>query len=146
MSLRLNRRRWLGIGLVLSLALNAFFVGAAATDVIRFDADRGNHRRGVLRYELRWLAQRLPESAMTKVEAAIDAQQPAAQRHIAHLHVLRAQLGDLLAAAHPDRAAIDAKLAEIRAELVAMLGSAQSATIDALLTLPPATRGKLAGG
>jgi uncharacterized membrane protein len=138
-------RRWLGVGLVLSLALNAFFIGAAATDFIRFDMDKGAHRRGVLRYELQWLSQRLPADAMSKVEAAVAAQRPDAQLHIQRLHALRAELGDLLAADPPDRAAIDAKLAAIRSELDAMLGSAQAATINSLLTLPAETRKKLGG-
>ena len=138
-------RRWLGVGLVLSLALNAFFIGAAATDMIRFDADRDGHRHGVLRYELRWLAQRLPSDAMAKVEAAIAAGRPEAQRHIERLHALRTDLGLLLAAELPDRAAIDAKLAAIRSELDAMLAGAQGATVDSLLTLPPETRKTLAG-
>ena len=138
-------RRWLGVGLVLSLALNAFFFGAAATDMIRFDADRDSHGHGVLRYELRWLAARLPPDAMAKVEAAIAAGRPDAQRHIERLHALRTDLGTLLAAEPPDRPAIDAKLAAIRTELDAMLAGAQGATVDSLLTLPPETRKKLAG-
>ncbi len=145
MSAPANGRRWLGVGLVLSLALNAFFIGAAATDVIRFDKDRDGHRHGVLRYELRWLAQRLPPDAMAKVEAAVAAERPDARQHIARLHALRADLGNLLAAEPPDRAAIDAKLAAIRSELDTMLGKAQAATIDSLLTLSPDTRKKLAG-
>lgn len=140
-----NGRRWLGVGLVLSLALNAFFIGAAATDLIRFDKDKDSGRHGVLRYELRWLGARLPPDAMAKVEAAIAAERPNARRHIARLHALRAELGNLLAAEPPDRAAIDAKLDAIRSELDAMLGKAQAATIDSLLTLPPETRKSLAG-
>lgn len=146
MSKPIDGRRWLGVGLVVSLALNAFFIGAAATDLIRFDTDRDGRDRGVLRYELRWLGARLPPDAMAKVEAAVTAGRPAARQHIARLHALRADLGTLLAAPAPDRAAIDAKLAAIRAELDAMLGGAQAATIDALLTLPPAARSKLSGG
>ncbi len=138
-------RRWLGVGLFLSLALNAFFIGAAATDMLRFDADKDRHRHGVLRYELRWLGARLPADAMAKVEAAVAAGRPDAQRHIERLHALRTDLGSLLAADQPDRAAIDAKLAAIRVELDAMLGGAQAATINSLLTLPPETRKKLAG-
>ncbi len=141
----MTRQRWLGFGLVLSLALNAFFIGAAATDMIRFDADKDRHRHGVLRYELRWLAARLPADAMDKVEAAVAAGRPDAQRHIARLRALRTELGTLLAAGEPDRAAIDAKLAAIRSELDQMLGGAQAATIDSLLTLPPETRKALAG-
>ena len=140
-------RRWLGVGLVLSLALNAFFIGAAATDLIRFDKDGDGHKHGgALRYELRWLASRLPPDAMADIEAAVAADRPNARQHIARLHELRAELGDLLAAQTPDRAAIDGKLAAIRSELDAMLGSAQAATIDSLLKLPPDTRKALAGG
>ena len=145
MTARNNGRRWLGVGLVLSLAVNAFFIGAAATDLIRFDKDRDGRRHGVLRYEMRWLGARLPADAMTKVEAAIAAEQPDARRHIERLHGLRTDLGGLLAADPPDRAAIDAKLAAIRSELDQMLGGAQAATTDALLALPPATRKTLAG-
>ena len=70
---------------------------------------------------------------------------PDAQRHIERLHALRADLGLLLAAEPPDRAAIDAKLAAIRSELDTMLAGAQGATVDSLLTLPPETRKTLAG-
>jgi uncharacterized membrane protein len=142
---RSEGRRWLGVGLVLSLALNAFFIGAAATDLIRFDKDRDGRGHGVLRYELRWLAARLPPDAMAAIEAAVAADRPNARRHVERLHVLRADLGTLLAVEAPDRAAINAKLAAIRSELDAMLGSAQAATIDSLLTLPPETRKTLAG-
>jgi uncharacterized membrane protein len=145
MTPRNNGRRWLGVGLVLSLAVNAFFIGAAATDLIRFDKDRDGRRHGALRYEMRWLGARLPADAMAKVEAAIAAEQPDARRHIERLHGLRIDLGVLLAADPPDRAAIDAKLAAIRSELDQMLGGAQAATTDALLALPPATRKTLAG-
>lgn len=145
MTPRTNGRRWLGIGLVLSLAINAFFIGAAATDLIRFDKDRDSRRQGVLRYELRWLAARLPPDAMADIEAAVAAERPDARRHIESLHALRTDLGTLLAAAAPDRTAIDAKLAAIRAELDEMLGSAQATTTDALLKLPPDTRKALAG-
>ncbi len=143
---RAQARRWLGVGVVLSLALNAFFIGAAATDLVRFDMDKGQHRHGVLRYELQWLAQRLPADAMSKVQAAVDAQRPDAQLHIQRLHALRAELGNLLAADPPDRPAINAKLAAIRSELDATLSGAQAATIDSLLALPPETRKKLGGG
>ena len=140
-----NRRHWLGVGLAASLALNAFFIGAAATDVLRFGKGHGDHDGGALRYELRWLAGRLPSDAMAKVEAAVASGRPEAQRHVERLRALRADLGALVAVDQPDRGAIDAKLAEIRAELDAMLNGAQALTMDSLLALPPGTRAKLAG-
>ncbi len=138
-----NRQRWLQIGLVASLLLNAFLIGANATDMLRFRKDADHHNRS-LRYELRWLASRLPPDAMAKIEAAIAAKRSDTQRHIDRLRQLRGDLGNLVAVEQPDRAAIDAKLAEIRAELSAMEGETQATTLDSLLALPPQTRAKLA--
>ena len=55
-----RHRNWLVAGLVASLAVNAFFIGAAATDLL---GARGRHKDGAqpLRYELRWLKGKLPE-------------------------------------------------------------------------------------
>jgi hypothetical protein len=140
------RRQWLAIGLVASLALNAFFIGAAATGMLRAGAPPDHDRRGgVLRYELRWLAKRLPADAVEKVEAAIADGRVDARHHVERLRVLRSEFGGLVAAADPDRDAIAAKLAEIRVELDAMVREAQTATADTLLALPPATRARLAG-
>ena len=50
----------------------------------------------------------------------------------------------LAAAPEPDRAAIDAKLAELRAESAAMQEAVQKATYDALLGLPADQRAHLA--
>jgi len=141
-----GRRRWLTIGLVASLALNAFFIGAAATDMLRTGKPSLHDRRGgVLRYELRWLAKRLPADAVEKVEAAIADGRTDARAHIERLRQLRGEFGRLVAAPEPDREAIAAKLAEIRTELDAMVREAQTATADTLLTLPPETRARLAG-
>lgn len=140
------RRPWLAIGLVASLALNAFFIGAAATDMLRSGKPPAHDRRGgVLRYELRWLAKRLPADAVEKVEAAIADGRVDARKRFDRLRVLRGEFGNLVAAAEPDRDAIAAKLAEIRSELDAMVREAQMATADTLLGLPPETRARLAG-
>jgi Spy/CpxP family protein refolding chaperone len=49
----------------------------------------------------------------------------------------------LAAAPSPDRAAIDAKLAELRAQSAGMQEAVQKATYDALLALPPDQRTRL---
>jgi uncharacterized membrane protein len=133
------RRRWLLYGLVLSLALNAFFIGAAATDLLR-----PHHKGGPLRYELKWLQGKLPADGLAKVHAALDAISPKVEQHVARLNELRLALGALAAQPQPDRAAIDQRLAEIRAELNTMVTEGQVAATDALLALPPETRAKLA--
>ena len=116
MNWRGNRQRWLGAGLVVSLALNAFFIGAAATDVLHLRGEGGRHQGGALRFELRWLGEHLPPDAMATVKAAVAAGRPDAQRHIDRLRELRTTLANQIAAAEPDRAAIEATLADIRAE------------------------------
>jgi uncharacterized membrane protein len=141
---RLDNRRWLGFGLVASLALNAFFVGAAATDVLHLNK-RSDRDDGRLRFELRWLSGRLSPEAMASVQAAIAAARAETERHIDRLRDLRGGLRDMAAAAEPDRAAIDARLAEIRVALDRMAGESQKTTMEALLALPPEARAKLAG-
>src|SRR5437773_1404723 len=139
----LRRRRWPMAALVVSLALNAFFIGATATDFLRFRGMSDEVPRA-LRFELRWLEGQLPREGFDRVAAAAGAIRPNAEARIEKLRELRRGLGDLVAAPTPDRGAIDARLQEIRAELQAMQTEVQKAVVDALLTLPPEMRAKLA--
>ncbi len=141
------RRRWLGAALIASLAVNAFFVGAAATGAVRSTvgvSDGKSHSSSILRYELRWLGNRLPDDAMAKVKADVAGSLPEAEVRFDKLRQLRAGFGDLAAAPVPDRAAIDRQFEEIRAELNRLLTETQSTTIDSVLSLPPETRARLA--
>jgi uncharacterized membrane protein len=140
----LRYRRWSVVALVVSLAVNAFFVGAAATDFIRFRTESDSAGPHSLRVELRWLEAKLPRPGVERIEAAIGAVRPSAEARIGKLRELRRGLGDLVAQPKPDRAAIDARLSEIRAELQAMQTEIQGSVIDALLTLPPEMRANLA--
>jgi uncharacterized membrane protein len=138
-----RRRQWLGIALVVSVVLNAFLIGAAATDLIHV----GWPFRGPpspFRFELGWLEGRLPREGFDKVKAALEATRPTASAHFQHLFDLRNDLGKLVAAPEPDRAAIDAKLAEIRGELSTMQAEMQKTSTDALLALPADMRASLA--
>jgi hypothetical protein len=58
---------------------------------------------------------------------------------------LRDEVNRMAAEPQPDRAAIDARLAALRAEAQMLQGEVQRATFDALLKLPPETRAGLAG-
>jgi len=139
----LPRRRgvpWLFIAFAVSLAVNAFFVGAIATDVFRFSAAEKRH----VNFELRWLEERLGPQDFAVVAAAVAAARPEAEAHFARLRVLRQELGVLAAAPEPDRSAIDAKLVEIRTEQSAMVASLQTTIVDALLALPAPSRETLA--
>src|SRR5258706_13614012 len=99
-----RRRHWPRVALVLSLALNAFFIGATATDLLRFHTPSDDGLRA-LRFELRWLQGQLPRAGFEQVEAAAGAIRPDAEAHIEKLRQLRQGLGDLVAAPTPDRAA-----------------------------------------
>lgn len=144
---RPSRGRWLAGALVVSLALNAFFVAAVATDMLRVKWGGGWDREArALRFELRWFDERLDREALGQVEAALAAARPDVIAHAERLRQLRSELAALAAAGEPDRAAIDAQLAAIRAEVDAMQAEVQDATMDALLALPAEARARLAEG
>ena len=137
---RRRRPSWMFIALAVSLVVNAFFVGAVATDALRLTYVT----KRPLSFELRWLEDRLSAEDFATVVAAVEANRPAAEEHFVRLRALRHDLGVLAAAPVPDRAAIDAKLEEIRDEQRAMVSGLQATIIDTLLTLPPESRQALA--
>jgi len=140
----LPRRRpvpWLFVGLAASLILNAFFLGAIATDGFRFLFAT----QRPVSFELRWLADRLSEEDFAAVEAAVAARRGDVQVHIERLRALRGELGALVAVDDPDRDAIDEKLVAIRDEQRAMISALQETIVDAVLALPPSDRALLAG-
>lgn len=132
-------RRWLIYGLLASLLVNAFLIGLAATDLFR-----PKHVGGPLRFELRWLQGKLPADGFARVVTAVEGIEPKVQAHIDRLKEMRQQVGELAAVPQPDRAEIDRKLADIRAELNAMTTEGQGTVADALLALPPDMRAGLA--
>jgi uncharacterized membrane protein len=140
---RPSRSRWLAGALVVSLALNAFFVAAVATDMLRVKWGGKDREARALRFELRWLDERLDPEALRQVEAAVAAARPNVIAHTDRLRELRRELAALVAVAQPDRAAIDAQLAAIRAEVEAMQAEVQDASMDALLALPDEARARL---
>jgi Spy/CpxP family protein refolding chaperone len=144
-SLVQSRRRGLAGVLLVSLALNAFFIGAAATEVITSAvATPDRHAGGMLyRLDLRWLDGRLPDAAVDKIAADVERGASGADRRFEHLRELRTDLGELVAVPTPDRAAINAKLADIRGELDRLLAETQAATVASVLALPAETRASL---
>ncbi len=128
-------RRTLYGALIVSLAINAFFIGAAATDLLVSPPSASSAPRA-LRLELRWIDQRLPESAVRQVEAALTPIAPAVAADVVHLRALRHELDQLLAAPQPDRVAVDAKLDDIGEVWEVIEGRVAKTTFDALLELP----------
>lgn len=139
-----GRRRFnaLFVLLVVSLAANAFIVGHLL--VQRFGHPPHDQHARIMQMELRYLVDRLPPDAVAKVTGALDTLRPDIDARIARLKALHGELDALSAAPVPDRAAIDARLRDIRIEVGAMQEQVQSRTFDALLALPPADRAPLA--
>lgn len=136
-------RSRIAILLVVSLALNAFFVGALVTEFLRF-RHVGDTGPRAARMELRWLSSRLPPEAIRKIEADLEPLKPDIVARIDRLRQLRAELGVLLAAPEPDRTAIDSHLRDIRLEVGAMQERIQSKTMDSVLALSANDRAPLA--
>jgi uncharacterized membrane protein len=137
------RRRWPAVALVASLVLNGFLIGLVATDFLRPHRGGGFSGERFARFELRRFDDRLPQPAADNIAAALAPLGPALDPEIAKLRGIRAEIMQLAAAPSPDRAAIDAKLAELRSQSTTMQEAVQKATYDALLALPPDQRTRL---
>jgi uncharacterized membrane protein len=137
------KQRWPAVLLVASLVLNGFLIGMIAVDYFKphrggFSAER------MTRFELRRLDDHLSKGAVENIAASLKPLETQLEERLAHLRALRAELMQLAAVASPDRAAIDAKLAELRTETNAMQEAVQKSTYDALLSLPAEDRAQLA--
>jgi hypothetical protein len=139
-----SRRTLLWGLLVLSLGLNAFFIGASVTDQVRLHQAGGEHQPRIIRTELRWLNSRLSPEAVKTIEAQLEPLKPEIKARLDRLKALRSELNILASAPEPDRAAIDAHLRDIRLEVGAMQEQIQSRTFQAVLALPAAERAALA--
>jgi uncharacterized membrane protein len=135
------RRRW-PLVLAGSLLLNAFLVGAFVVDWLK--PHRGFSGERFARFELRRLDDRLPKAAADQVAAALEPLAAQVDERLTRVREIRSEIMRLAAVPTPDRAALDAKLAELRVESAAMQESVQTATYDALLALPPEDRARLA--
>lgn len=138
----LSGRRWLVPLLVASLLLNAFLVGLLATDMFRHQ--RRGDKPSVVQWELRRLADRLPPEARERITGELAPLSAGFDDRFQALRAQRENISRMAAALNPDRQAIDARLAEVRAEGERLQADVQRATYDALLRLPPEMRARLA--
>jgi uncharacterized membrane protein len=128
--------------LVVSLALNAFFIGLWVTDALQ--ARETGLRPRALSVELRWMDDRLPAVAVAEVEAALAAARPEVEERLGRVRDIRGEVDALLAAPSPDRAALDEKLTALRQELEAVQDRVSETTYDAVVALPAEARAGLA--
>jgi uncharacterized membrane protein len=135
------RARWPLVALVASLILNGFLIGMA---IEAFSVHHRPRVERVIGFEIRRLADRIPRGASRKLAADLKPLGPQLQPRFDRLRAMREDVDRLLAAPAPDRAAIDARLADVRAEGSALQADVQQAVADAVLALPPDERKGLA--
>ncbi len=135
-------RRWPAFALIASLVLNGFLICMMVTDSLKPRRSASGER--FARFELRRLADRLPETAVDQIADDLQPLAPDIAERVARLRALRAEIMQLAAIPNPDRSAIDERLSALRAEASSMQEEVQRATYDALLDLPPETRARLA--
>jgi hypothetical protein len=95
-------------------------------------------------FELRRLDDHLPREAVQRIADELQPVGESMRQRVTRLRELRGEIMRLAAAPQPDRAAIDQRLAALRAEVSGMQEIVQGATYDALLRLPPEDRAELA--
>jgi uncharacterized membrane protein len=139
----LARHRWPAIALVASLVLNGFLAGVILTDMLRPHRSWNGER--AIGFELRRMRDRLPRAAVEEVASELQPLGQGLEPRMERLRAIREEINRMAAEPSPDRAAINAGLAELRAETAAMQEEVQRATFDALLKLPAETRASLAG-
>jgi uncharacterized membrane protein len=139
-----GRGRWPRIALIASLILNGFLIGMIAADALHRPhgpRDRGPRIAG---FELRRLADRLPREALQELQARLQPLSSEVEARVERIRAIRWDIDRIIAAPAPDRAALDARLAALRAENQGLQEEVQRATYDALLALPPEQRARLA--
>jgi uncharacterized membrane protein len=134
---------------VVSLTLNLFFVGVALGLAAvhmpfgsPFAGDDGERRSG-LYFELRGYADSLSEAHQQAIREQLALVMPEVDDLRARLRELREEIAELVVEPEPDRAAIDARLEEIRTLTNEMQEVVQRQGFDALLALPAEARGDL---
>ena len=142
------RPRWLIIGLVASLALNLFLVGAGV-GVIALGARMARQQQPAPPRPtgaLFWATDELPQPARHAMRLMLmglrDQAKPATDRSIA----LRTAAWGALADPNPDVTAINQKLAESRQADIAVRASVEQAIVDYVVHMPPADRATFAVG
>ena len=140
------RSRWLIFGLVVSVALNLFLVGAGAGIValgLRIASDSGAARPGVYF----WATQAMAQPARGEVrQAHAAAMRDEFRADVDRSRTLRIQGWNGLAAAKPDPAAIKQALAQSRQLDLATRGKVEEHVVDQVAALPPADRTAFAAG
>jgi uncharacterized membrane protein len=141
------RPRWLVIGLVASLALNLFLIGAGAGVValgMRMAREPGTGRPAA--GALFWATEGLPQPGRRAMRQMLRDLRDQAKGDTDRSLALRAAAWSALADPSPDVAAIDQQLAQSRQTDIAVRTRAEQQIVDYAAHLPPADRTIFAAG
>jgi len=139
------RPRWLVIGLVASLALNLFLIGAGA-GVWALAVGIARQTPGARPGALFWATQGLPQPDRRQMRQMLKAVRDQARPSAAQSLTLRAAAWGALAGAAPDPAAIKRQLAQSRQIDIAVRTQAEAQIVDYAARLPPSDRAIFAAG
>ena len=138
------RPRWLIVGLLASVALNLFLVGAGAGIValgLRIASDSGARPGAYF-----WATQAMAQPARGEARQALAALRGQVRADVDRSRALRMQGWNGLAAAKPDTSAIKLALAQGRQIDLATRAKVEERVVDQIAALPPADRTAFAAG
>ena len=139
------RPRWLIVGLVVSIALNLFLVGAGAGLLalgLRLARENAGARPAAFFWATAGMSQPAKRDTRRMLLTLRDQVGPDVQRSRA----LRLQGWEGLVAAKPDTAAIKAALTQSRQIDIGVRAKVEEAIVDYVAQLPPADRAAYAAG
>ena len=139
------RPRWLVIGLIVSVVLNLFLIGAAA-GVVALGSRMAQENAAARPAALYWATQGLPQPDRRQMRQMLvgvrDAVRPDAQRSLA----LRAAAWSAIADPKPDAAAIEQALAQSRQIDIGVRTQVENKIVAYAVGMPPADRTIFAAG
>ena len=135
-----TRQRLAWGALAVSLVVNGFFIGAYATDYFAKDERR---RGGTLRVEWNAVADRLPQEYRDRMREDFKGRLPEFREGWSRLRALRQEIRELTAQPTPDRAGVEARLAQVRQISSELQLKMQTLMFDAVLDFPPEVRAAL---
>jgi uncharacterized membrane protein len=140
------RPRWLVIGLIASLVLNLFLIGAGA-GVIALGMRMARQPPATARAgALFWATEGLPQPDRRAMRLMLRDVRDQVKPNTDHSLALRVAAWSSLAEPKPDVAAINQKLAESRQTDIAVRTRVEQTIVDYAVRMPPANRAIFADG
>jgi len=139
------RPRWLLVGLIASVAVNLFLIGAAA-GVVALGAHMAWRAPPVRLGALFWATDGLPQPDRRQMRRMLRGARDEVRADTERSLALRIAAWDGLAAPNPDAAAIEAKLAQSRELDIGIRSRVEQRIVDYAVRLPSADRATFAAG